>query len=43
MLRRFAMQFSGLDAQARGELPEVFRAFLDLSRIAIENEADAGR
>lgn len=42
-LRRFAAQLSGLDAQARGELPEVFRAFLDLSKIAIENEADAGR
>lgn len=43
MLRRLAAQFSGLDAQARAELPEVFRAFLDLSKIAIENEAEAGR
>jgi len=43
LLRRFAAQLSGLDAQARGELPGVFRAFLDLSKIAIENEADAGR
>lgn len=43
MLRRFALQLSSLDAQARFPLPEVFRAFFDLSKLAIENEADAGR
>jgi len=43
MLRRYASMLSSMESQARGELPGVFRSFLDLSKIAIENEADAGR
>lgn len=43
MLRRYASMLSSMESQARGELPGVFRSFLDLSRIAIENEAEAGR
>jgi len=43
MLRRYGSMLLNLDAQARAELPGVFRSFLDLSKIAIENEADAGR
>ena len=43
MLRRYASMLSSMESQARGEMPGVFRSFLDLSKIAIENEADAGR
>jgi len=43
ILRRYASMLSSMESQARGELPGVFRSFLDLSKIAIENEADAGR
>ena len=42
-MRRQAGFFQQLESQARGSLPGVIAAMLDLSKIAIDNEADAGR